>query len=260
MKKDKDIILPYELVTSNLSLKEIGAIFTSHSFLQMTSEEIEKYDDEEYYDIIEDLVNRGVISIDCDINNETSTMSINLEKLSQDEPFWEIEDYDDYGNPTYTHYVNYDNDSEWKYMIRPVLIDMKVEWRDCSDIELNLGCNDQSFKSLEEAEKYYKILIKLYLKNNYIEKEHTKNEFWVYDAETSRRECNESYRHRYDYVDFNYDMLYLGSMRSTSGTMWKLSTSLGAEDRPELFETKEEAQEYCEGLINQENLKNNVSR
>jgi hypothetical protein len=261
MNEYKEITLPYELALSGLSLEEIGAIFKSFSIMKMTDSEVENSmssDESKYYQIIQDLSDREIISVEYDLYNKP-TMIINLEKKK--EPFWEVYEHDDNDNPTYYHYSGY-GDEPFKYMIHPTLANMQIEWHDCSDVDLNLGYLEP-FKSLEEAEKYYQELIdKAIAHRNDMKENQPQNQFWVYDETSSLCEFNHSYIHRYEYEDGDgdYDMFHIRSMRTVNDNMWKLSTPLGPEDGPELFTSKEEAQEYCEKLINQENLKHNVSR
>jgi hypothetical protein len=257
MTDTKDITLPYELALRGLSLKEIGAVFKSFSIMKMNKKDLSKFETDdvlEYTEIIENLLERGIISIQYD-EHDNSTMTINLEDQEK-EPFWNIYEYDYCNNPIYHHYSNYHVEGDqWAYRIRPVLLNMKVEWHDCSDLDLSLG-EVEPFESLEEAERYYQELIDetaKYNKHNIEEK--FDSDFWEYLEGSSLNENNKTYRHRCDYVDENCDIFYIRSMRTVNGNMWKLSTSINPEDSPELFSTKEQAQAYCEELISKERVK-----
>lgn len=257
MKEDKDITLPYELALNKLTLNEIGTIFKSFAFVKMSHKEFEnsmQEDMSEYHETINDLINREILSVEYNDRNE-ATMHINLEKKK--EPFWDVHEYDDYGNPDYYHYSGYgDEDGPWNYMVRPLLVNMQIEWQDCSDIELALGYMEP-FKSLEKAEGYYQELIDETSK--YTDDVKIEAVFWVCDEESSFNENNQSYNHTFDYAEGDYYIVYLRSIESTNGTMWKLSRC-GSESGPEIFNSKEEAQEYCEKLFQSKNLKNYVSR
>lgn len=250
MIETKDITLPYELALSELSLKEIGAIFKSFAFVKMNNNEIEGSifkDSSEYLQIIEDLVNRGLISIDYDTDNK-STMSINLNQ--EKEPFWEMEEYDEYGNPTYIHNSGYHNEEEGAmyYRIHPILVNMKVEWTDCSDYELYLGYLEETFKSLEDAENYYLNHIQDRLKNSV---DMVDKKFWIYDEDSSLHESNITYVHTINDIDHKWDRysLYIRSMKTIDGFVWKLSSSLNPTGGVEIFSSEGDAQVYCENLI-----------
>lgn len=255
MNENKDITLPYELALSELSLKEIGAIFKSFAFVKMTIDECENSMSADksfdYHSIIENLINREIISIEYD-DDDNQTMHINLEKKK--ELFWEVYQYDDNNNPMYYHYASYgDGHGPWKYMIRPVLVDMKVEWQDCSDLRLT---HFDSFKSLVEAEKYYKGKIDETLKHNDIAKKDIKNDFWIYDESCSLHENNVTYRHIHiDIHNIHYGCdFYIRSMKTMDGVVWKLSSTLNPIDGVEIFESEDDAQSYCESLLGKKSL------
>ena len=160
---NKDITLPYELSTKDLSLKEIGTIFTMFAIQKMTNDEASKWgSNDEYLETVEDLLSKEYMKVTYD-KDENMSLEIDLTD-KEPAPFWELYEYDDSDNPIYEHPSHYGDDgSPFYYRIKPVLIDMKVVWVDCSDADLDYV--DEYFDSLEEAEEYYKELLEEQLKN-----------------------------------------------------------------------------------------------
>jgi hypothetical protein len=156
---NKDITLPYELATKDLSLQEIGTIFTMFATQRMSPEEVTKWaKDDEYLESVEYLLEREYVKIRYD-EYDNAIMDIDLTD-KEPEPFWEIYDYDLENNPIYQHPSHFGDDEYGTYFFKiyPKLVDLKIIWGDMSDSEL-LDSN-QYFESLEEAEEFYKKLLK----------------------------------------------------------------------------------------------------
>lgn len=152
--KNRNIILPYELATKDLTLQEIGTIFTLFAIQKMDESEVLKFsDNDEYLETVNDLLTKEFIKVSYDENDEM-IMDIDLTD-KESKPFWSLLDCDENNNPIYFHPSN-----QWPlvYKIRPTLNNMKIIWVDCSDKSLFVYEHDQ-YNSLEDAETTYKLLI-----------------------------------------------------------------------------------------------------
>lgn len=150
---NKDITLPYELATKDLTLQEIGAVFTMFATQKMTEKEVERWaKDDEYLSTVESVLEKEYVNLKYD-ENDNPILDIDL----TEKPFWELEDYDENDNPIYSHPSYFGEEegcSPWYYKIKPILRDMKTVWVDCSDKDL-FTFRHVDYESLEEAEETY---------------------------------------------------------------------------------------------------------
>jgi len=150
----KDIIeLPVEISTKKLTLEQIGAITVLMTIPHVDTKFKMAYADE-VATIIEDLANIGIIKM------EDGEVVIDLSD-KEPEPYFRIDDYDDNDNPIYYAMSYFCSDDEfcgtpYYWRVKPILWDMKILWKNCSDADIRRPHDEEVFDSLEDAEAYFR--------------------------------------------------------------------------------------------------------
>jgi hypothetical protein len=143
--------LPSLLISSNLTIEEIGAIFVTFSIPNVNEEVKAKWSQNpDLIRIFSQLQEKNMLKKDGD------KITIDIDD-PQKEEFFFVDDYDDKDNPIYAAYspFTYDEDVPILWKVRPELWDLKILWINCSDGELLTPEVEMSFDSLESAEEYF---------------------------------------------------------------------------------------------------------
>jgi hypothetical protein len=149
----KDIIeLPVEITTKGLTLEQIGAITVLMTIPHIDIEFHVPY--KELNKIVENLSDIGIIKM------ENGEVVIDLSD-KEPESYFRIDDYDDNDNPIYyaMSYFCSDDDfcgSPYYWRVKPILWDMKILWKNCSDADIRRPNDEEVFDSLEDAEAYFR--------------------------------------------------------------------------------------------------------
>jgi hypothetical protein len=141
--------IPVEISTKNLTLEQIGAItvlmtipHVDTKFKMAYAEDVDK--------TIEDLANIGIIKM------EDGEVVIDLSD-KEPTPYFYREDWDDNDNPIYAAQSYFhDEGSPYYWRVKPILWDMKILWKNCSDVDIRSKHDEDVFDSLEDAEAYFR--------------------------------------------------------------------------------------------------------
>jgi hypothetical protein len=146
----KDTIeIPVEISTKRLTLEQIGAIVVLMTIPHVDTKFKMAYA-KEVDAIIEDLANIGIIKM------EDGEVVIDLSD-KEPEPYFSIDEYDDNDNPIYAAPSYFtDEGSPYYWRVKPILWDMKILWKNCSDGDIRCKYDEDVFDSLEDAEAYFR--------------------------------------------------------------------------------------------------------
>jgi hypothetical protein len=148
-----DTTIPSVLITGDLTLEEIGAVFVAFSFPNV-EEHIKRrwVSDDNLNDVFKRLQEKGMLRVE---NNKLQIDIIDPNK----EDFFLLEDYDKQNNPIYISPARINDDGEmlvWR--VKPALVSMNIVWLNCSDKSLLNEDTQMVFDSLEESEEYFETL------------------------------------------------------------------------------------------------------
>jgi len=143
------IELPVEISTKELSLYQIGAITVLMTYPHIDEDSKRRYS-KELEDITETLSALGILTMEDD------EMVIDLSD-KEPKPYFEVGDWDDNDNPIYSRVSMFsDGFNEFVWRVKPILWDMKILWKNCSDADIRRPNDEEVFDSLEDAEAYFR--------------------------------------------------------------------------------------------------------
>jgi hypothetical protein len=149
MKEKIEIEIPVEISTKKLTLEQIGAI-TVMMTLPHVDDASKMYYSDELDEIADGLVSLGIL------NMKDGTVEIDLSD-KEPESYFEVEDWDDNDNPIYAAPSYFTNEgSPYYWRVKPILWDMKILWKNCSDEDIRTKFDEDVFDSLEDAEAYFR--------------------------------------------------------------------------------------------------------
>jgi hypothetical protein len=149
MKEKAEIQIPVEISTKKLTLEQIGAITVLMTIPHIDVKYIMYYSNE-IDKINEDLAALGIIKM------EDGEVVIDLSD-KEPETYFHREDYDENDNPIYAAQSYYTDDgSPYYWRVKPILWDMKILWKNCSDVDIRGKYDEDIFDSLEDAEAYFR--------------------------------------------------------------------------------------------------------
>jgi len=142
------IEIPVEISTKGLTLEQIGAIVVLMTVPYIEIEYHMPY--KELDKIVENLASIGIIKM------EDGEVVIDLSD-KEPETYFHREDYDENDNPIYSAQSYYTDDgSPYYWRVKPILWDMKILWKNCSDVDIRGKYDEDIFDSLEDAEAYFR--------------------------------------------------------------------------------------------------------
>lgn len=144
--------LPSIIISGDLTIEEIGAIFITFSLKNVGEDVKNKWsNDPELARIYQELQKKNMLK------NEDGKLVIDIIDQTKD-TFFYIEDYDDKDNPIYASPSPFGSEEDGTLMwrIKPELWDLNIVWVNCSDAELMTGEAELTFDTLEQAEEYFR--------------------------------------------------------------------------------------------------------
>ena len=144
-----DITLPVDLASRNLSLGEIGAIFTMFAVQKMTQEDKTFWcKDETFSGVCASLIDKGYVIVGV---NDGQDIAIDIDlDLIRNENFWEEWDYDEDDNVILSHPSHYGEDSPYEYLVYRSLKSNEIVY---TVQHSEYGLIEDYVKSLEEAQE-----------------------------------------------------------------------------------------------------------
>ena len=154
MKDTNTIEIPVEISTKRLTLEQIGAI-TVMMTLPHVDDASKMYYSDGLDEIAEDLISLGILSM------KDGTVEIDLSD-KEPESYFTVDDWDEYENPIYSAMSCFCSDDEfcanpfYYWRVKPILFDMTILWKNCSDSDIRRPNDEEIFDSLEDAEAYFR--------------------------------------------------------------------------------------------------------
>jgi hypothetical protein len=145
-----DITLPADLASRNLSLQEIGAIFTMFSIQSLTPEDKTFWcKDETFTDVCASLIDKNYVTVGV---NDGQDVSIDIDlDIIRDDNFWDVYDYDENDNAILSHNSHYgDAGSPFLYL---VYRELKFNQIFYTIQHSEFGLVEDYVESLEEAQE-----------------------------------------------------------------------------------------------------------
>jgi hypothetical protein len=144
--------LPSIIVSGDLTIEEIGAIFITFSLKNVGEDVKNKWiNDPELSRIYQELQKKNMLK------NEDGKLVIDIIDQTKDSFFY-IEDYDDKDNPIYASPSVFGTEENglMSWRVKPELWDLNIVWVNCSDSDLMTDDIELTFDSLEQAEEYFR--------------------------------------------------------------------------------------------------------
>jgi hypothetical protein len=144
------IEIPLEISTKKLTLEQIGAITVLMTIPHVDTKFKMAYAEQLDGGIVQNLASLGIIKV------ENEEVVIDLSDKEPESYFYR-EDYDENDNPIYAAQSCYHDDgSPYYWRVKPILWDMKILWKNCSDEDIRAKYDEEVFDSLEDAEAYFR--------------------------------------------------------------------------------------------------------
>lgn len=150
--KTMDTVLPSVIITGDLTIEQIGAIFITFSLKNVGEDIKNKWgNDVDLSRIFKELQSKNML------RNDDGKLVIDIIDQTKVNFFY-IEDYDEKDNPIYASPspLGYEEDGAMNWRIRPELWDLSVVWVNCSDTDLINTDSELTFDSLQKAEEYFR--------------------------------------------------------------------------------------------------------
>lgn len=144
-----DITLPADLASRNLSLGEIGAIFTMFAVQTLTQEDKTFWcKDETFADVCASLIDKGYVAVGVN-DAQDIAIDINLD-IIRNTNFWDEYDYDEDDNVILSHPSHYgDEDSRYLYLVYRALKSNQIVY---TVNHSEYGMVEDYIESLEDAQ------------------------------------------------------------------------------------------------------------
>lgn len=156
-----DITLPADLASRQLSLEEIGAIFTMFSIPSMSTKDKTFWSKDETFMVTsESLIDRGYVTIS---KNDAQDVAVDIAlDLIRNDNFWDVYDYDEDDNIILSHNSHYgDENSPFLYLVYRVLKSNQIVY---IVNHSEFGLVEDYVQSLEEAQEIVELQLEEELK------------------------------------------------------------------------------------------------